>query len=181
MRRMLALAALAALLTGCSGDDHEDLKQWMQENTQGLRGGIPPLPQVKPYEPVSYDAGNLPDPFRPGKIEPESRRLATGGKGGLEPDFAARERRDSLLEKYPLESLKMIGYLNVNNRPVAVIQAEQHVKQVKVGEYIGLDFGMVARITDREVKIRELVQEPSGGWSERSSTLYLQGREEGAK
>lgn len=176
------LIALAGVLAACSsGGDHEDLRQWMRESTRDLRGHIPGLPQVKPYEPVAYDAENFLDPFRPAKIEPELKNRLAGGKGGLQPDFEARELRNSLLEKYPLESLRMIGYLHINNRPVAVIQAEQHVKQVKVGEYLGLDFGLATQITGREVTVRELVQDPAGAWSERSNSLYLQGKEGGRK
>ncbi|QLQ26584.1 MAG: pilus assembly protein PilP [Dechloromonas sp.] len=99
-------------------------------------------------------------------------------KGGVfQPDFEARDLRNSLLEKYPVESLKMIGYLNINRRPIAVIQVEDKVKQVKVGDYLGLDFGMVTQITDKEVVMRELIQDSAGDWSERTSSLYLQAKE----
>lgn len=173
----LLLVALCGILAACAGGDHEDLRQWIQENAKDLRGNIPKLPEVKPYEPVAYNGGILLDPFNSGKIEPESKGQLRSGKNGLEPDFEARALRNGLLEKYPLESLKMIGYLDINRRSVAVIQAEQQVRQVKVGEYIGLDFGMVTQISDREVKIRELIEDPAGGWSERGGSLYLQGKE----
>ena len=133
MKRLI-LVALCGALGACSGDDHDDLKRWMAENTKDLRGSIPKLPE-------------------------------------------ARDLRNSLLEKYPVESLKMIGYLNVNRRPIAVIHVEDKVKQVKVGDYVGLDFGMVTQITDKEVVMRELIQDSAGDWSERTSSLYLQGKE----
>lgn len=177
MKRLIVIAVGGAL-AACSGGDHEDLRRWMQESTKDMRGNIPKLPEVKPYEPVPYDVETMLDPFKPAKIEPESKRGPGVGKGSaLQPDFEARELRNSLLEKYPLESLKMIGYMNVNNRSIAVIQAEQNVKQVKVGDYIGLDFGMVTRITETEVTVRELVQDSAGDWSERTSSLHLQSKE----
>jgi type IV pilus assembly protein PilP len=71
----------------------------------------------------------------------------------------------------------MIGFLNINKKPMAVIQVEDKVKQVKVGDYMGLDFGMVTQISDREVELRELIQDSAGDWSERKSTLYLQSKE----
>ncbi len=86
-----------------------------------------------------------------------------------------------MLEKYSLESLKMIGYLNVNRQPIAVIQVQDKVKQVKIGEYMGLDFGMVTKITDNEVQLRELIEDSAGDWSERKSSLYLQSKEGGNK
>ena len=48
---------------------------------------------------------------------------------------------------------------------------------LKVGEYVGLDFGMVTEISDNEVKLRELIQDSAGDWSERESSLFLQGKE----
>ena len=176
--RYLILAALCCSLGACSGGDHEDLRLWMAESTKDMRGGIPKLPEVEPYQPVPYEVESMLDPFKPGKIEPDAKSRNGQGKGSIyQPDFEAREMRNSILEKYPLESLKMIGYLNVNKRPLAVIQVEDKVKQVKVGEYLGLDFGMVTRITEQEVVLRELIQDSAGDWSERQSSLYLQGKE----
>ena len=177
MKRIL-LAALCGLLGACSGGDQTELRQWMAENSANLRGNVPPLPKVKPYEPVPYEVGASLDPFKSSKLEPESKYRQAAGKGGdFQPDFEARELRNSLLEKYPIESLKMIGYLKVNNRPLAVIQVDNRVEQIKVGDYVGLDFGMVTKITDKEVELRELIQDSAGDWSERSSSLHLQSKE----
>lgn len=177
MKRLI-LVALCGALGACSGGDHDDLKKWMADNTKDMRGRIPKLPEVKPYEPVPYDVEVLLDPFKASKIEPESKNRQGSGKGGaFQPDFEARDLRNSLLEKYPVESLKMIGYLNINRRPIAVIQVENKVKQVKVGDYVGLDFGLVTQVTEKEVLLRELIQDSAGDWSERTSSLYLQGKE----
>ncbi|MDR2837572.1 MAG: pilus assembly protein PilP [Azonexus sp.] len=177
MKRIM-LIALCALLGACSDGDQEELTQWMTENSANLRGNIPPLPQVKPYEPVPYEAEGSLDPFKSTKLEPESKYKQVAGKGGdFQPDFEARELRNSFLEKYPIESLKMIGYLNVNNKPLGVILVDGKIKQVKVGDYIGLDFGAVTKITDKEIEVRELIQDSAGDWSERSSSLYLQSKE----
>lgn len=174
----LLLFVLCALLSACSAEDHEGLKQWMADNTKDLRGNVAKLPEVLPYQPVPYEVESILDPFKPGKIEPESKYKQASGKGGaFQPDFEARELRNSLLEKYPLESLKMIGYMNVNKRPMAVILVDEKIKQVKVGDYIGLDFGMVTQISDKEIELRELIQDSAGDWSERKSSLYLQSTE----
>lgn len=182
MKPGLVVVVLCGVIAACSSGDHEDLRQWMKESTKDLRGNIPRLPDVKPYEPVPYNGEGSLDPFKAAKIEPENKGRSGSGKGGgLQPDFDARELRNSPLEKYPLESLKMIGYLNLSGKSIAVIQADKNIKQVRVGEYMGLDFGMVTQITDREVKVRELVQDSAGDWMERTNSLYLQGKEGGNK
>ncbi len=178
MRKHALLVVLCCLLGACADGDHEELRQWMAENTKDLRGNVPKLPEVKPYEPVPYELEGQMDPFRPGKIEPESKyRQGSGKGGGLQPDFEARDLRNSLLEKYPLESLRMIGFLNVNKQPMAVVQVEDKVKQVKVGDYMGLDFGVVTKVSENEIQLRELIQDSAGDWSERKSSLYLQTKE----
>lgn len=85
--------------------------------------------------------------------------------------------RNSIMEKYPLESMHMIGFMNINKKPMAAVQVDQLVKQVKVGDYIGLDFGVITKITEQEIEIREVVEDSSGDWSERMNTLQLQAKE----
>lgn len=175
--------AICVLAAACSSGEHDDLRLWMKENTKDLRGSIPKLPPVIPYVPAAYATDGQLDPFASNKIEPDARfaRTGSGKPGTLQPNFDARDQRNSLLEKYPLESLKLIGFLKVNNQPMAVVQVEQHVKQVKIGDYIGQDFGIVIQITDREVALRELVQDSAGDWTERTSTLRLQAKEGSTK
>ena len=59
-----------ALLAGCGAQSHQDLRNWMAEQGKGVRGKLDPLPQIKPYEPFAYADFDLPDPFKPRKIEP---------------------------------------------------------------------------------------------------------------
>lgn len=173
---------LCLVFSGCSDGGYEDLKVWMEESSRDLRGKVTPLPEVKAYEPVPYSVENLLDPFRGSKIDPNSQLKQGVGKGGMfQPDFEAREQRNSILEKYPLESLTMIGRLIVNRQPIAVVKYENSVRQVKVGDYIGLDFGMVTAIDEAEIKLRELIQDSTGEWGERQSSLYLQVTEGGGK
>jgi type IV pilus assembly protein PilP len=96
-----------------------------------------------------------------------------GKGGGLQPDFDAREIRNNVLERYPLDSMRMVGYLVLNKQPIAVIQADQLVKQVKIGDYMGLDFGVVTKISERELTLKEMIQDSTGEWTERVNTLPL--------
>ena len=166
MKIWLALAAGAGLvLAGCGGESHQDLRAWMAEQGKGARGKLDPLPQVKPYAPFAYNAFDLPDPFKPRKIEP------TKGVSKLAPDLT---RRKEPLEAYPLESLNMVGTLQKDKAIYALVRTpDRDLYQVRTGNYMGQNYGVVVGVTDGEVKLRELVQDGAGDWTERSSTLQL--------
>jgi type IV pilus assembly protein PilP len=171
MRRgALLLAGVSLLLAACSGREHEDLRQWMDAATRDIKARVPPLPQAKAYEAVAYEGAGLLDPFRPSKIEPERK----SGGGGLQPDF---NRAREPLEAYPLESLRYVGVMIRNKQAYAIIQADGALHQVRSGNYMGQNFGVVTRINESEVSLRELVQDPTGDWVERTSGLQLQDKD----
>lgn len=159
------------LLAACSGGEQEELRQWMKEETKDFRGRIPPLPQVKPYEPVAYDASGMVDPFRPSRLAVESKQQQGGG---IQPDLT---RPKEPLEAYPLESIKYVGSLTKNRQTHAIVSVDGALHQVKAGNYMGQNFGVVTRISETELSLRELVQDPSGDWVERNSALQLQAKE----
>ena len=49
---------LAMFLAACGGEQHDDVKKWMNEAGKDLRGRIPPLPEVKSFPVAEYEAGN---------------------------------------------------------------------------------------------------------------------------
>ncbi len=168
--RNLAIIVTVLLLAACGGDEHQDLKEELKNITKDLRGRIPPLPVVKPYEPVPYQAFELPDPFGATKIE-----LATGGpaknKGGANAPNINRPKEP--LEAYPLESLKMVGTISQSGVNYALVRADNSVYRVKVGNYLGQNFGIITGITDSQVNLKELVQDASGDWTERKIALQM--------
>ncbi|MDR2787940.1 MAG: pilus assembly protein PilP [Candidatus Accumulibacter sp.] len=166
--RKLLLPACCALLAACSTGEHEDLAQWMIEASRDLKGKVSPLPKVKPYEPVAYDVGNLVDPFKPSKIVPER----TQGGGGVRPDF---DRAREPLESYPLESLKYVGVMTRKTEAYAIILADKSLYQVRSGNYLGQNFGVITQVNESEVLLKELVQDAAGDWIERVSSLRLLG------
>ena len=164
--RHAAIAALALFAAGCGGESHQDLREWMREQGKGAQGKLDPLPQIRPYEPFAYNAFDLPDPFKPRKIAP------TKGSDRLAPDLA---RRREPLESFPLESLSMVGTLARERTMYALVRTpDKDIYQVRNGNFMGQNFGVVTGISDTEIKLKELVQDSAGDWTERSSTLQLQ-------
>ncbi|MEO8442383.1 MAG: pilus assembly protein PilP [Betaproteobacteria bacterium] len=166
-RRFWLPIVLCCGLTACGGEPYSDLRQFVKDSDNLPHGRIPPLPDVKPYEPFTYDAYNLIDPFKPRKIEPP--KSAAGG--GIQPDLA---RRKEPLEAYPLENLRMVGTLQQNKQTYALVKSpDNNLFRVKSGNYLGQNFGLVTDISESTIKLKEIVQDSGGDWTERVSTLTL--------
>jgi len=163
--KRLPILVLVLGLAGCGGGNMQDLQTFVTETGKDMQGKIEPLPEVKVYEPFSYNAFDLPDPFKP-------RKLSTGGGGGMQPDF---NRPKEPLESFSLETLKMVGMLSRQGVIHAVIKTPDNaIYHVKKGNYAGQNYGLITQITDSEVSLREIVQDSAGDWSERTSALILQ-------
>ena len=163
---MLLLASL--LLTACSSEEFADLQEFVNNSGADLRGKVPPAPEIKPYEPFPYDnSAGLPDPFKARKLDKKD-----AGSGGQNQPDTTRAKQE--LEEFPLESLKMVGFLRKGKHSNAIIRsAENKLYRVKLGNYMGMNFGEITSITETEVKIKEMVQDGAGDWLERESSLLL--------
>jgi type IV pilus assembly protein PilP len=166
-RRILIPIAVCVGLASCSGEQYSDLRQFVKESENLPHGRIPPLPDVRPYEPFTYDAYSLVDPFKPRKIEPPKNSAA----GGKQPDLA---RRKEPLEAYPLENLRMVGTLQQNKATYALIKSpDNNLFRVKAGNYLGQNFGLITQISESTITLKEIVQDSGGDWTDRISTLEL--------
>jgi type IV pilus assembly protein PilP len=168
--RSLAIIIAVLFLAACGGDEHQDLKEELKNLTKDLRGRIDPLPVVKPYEPVPYQAFDLPDPFGSAKIELAIAAAAKSKAGANAPDT---NRPKEPLEAYPLESLKMVGTLSQKGVTYALVRADSSVYRVKAGNYLGQNFGVITGITENQINLKELVQDASGDWTERKIALQI--------
>ncbi len=168
MRAFYPVLLAALLLAGCGGEEFQDLRDFVKNAGADMRGKIEPPPDIKPYEPFGYEnANSLPDPFKPRKQDARNSNRS----GQNQPNL---DRPKEELEDYALESLKMVGYLYQNKVSHAVIRSsEGKIYRAKAGNYIGLNFGQIISITETEMKIKEMVQDSSGDWSERESSLHL--------
>ena len=167
--RTSAALMLLGLLYGCGDGGIQDVNQWMQETRQQTRVSIKPLSPPKTFTPYTYDAKGREDPYSPNKLAVAFAK-AKGG-GSIHPNL---DRRREALESYPLDTLHMVGTLSKPGMTYALILADKSVYQVKVGNYIGQNLGMITKITDNEIELKEVVQDASGEWVEREAKLELQ-------
>jgi type IV pilus assembly protein PilP len=167
----LLLAGAVSVLAGCGDSGEQEVRQWMNETRQQARVSVPKLAEPKKFVPFAYDEKAATDPFNPVKLQVALARQQNASSGKSRPNL---ERRREALEAYPLDGLKMVGTLQQKGMYHALIEVDRLVYQVKLGNYIGQNFGMVTKITDNEVQIKEVVQDAGGDWVERPAKLELQ-------
>jgi type IV pilus assembly protein PilP len=171
MRRLAITLGVALALAGCEGGEQQELRAELASMTKDLRGKVDPLPVVKPYEPVPYTAYDLADPFGPAKIQLATKSGGPSASSALAPDL---NRPKEPLEAFPLESLKMVGILQQKGSTYGLVKADASIYRIRPGNYVGQNFGVVTKINETEITLRELIQEAGGDWTERNSTLQLQ-------
>ena len=72
----------------------------------------------------------------------------------------------------------MVGSLQQNKATYALIRApDGTLHRVKAGSYLGQDFGLITAVSESEVRLKEIVQDNAGDWTERVSTLMLEDQE----
>lgn len=161
----------AVMIAGCGDSGEDALRQWMSETRNQAKVSVPKLVEPKNFTPFIYSQKDEVDPFNPVKLQVALARQQATSSGKLRPDL---NRRREALESYPLDGLKMVGTLQSKNTRYALIEVDRIVYRVKVGNYVGQNFGMVTRIMDNEVEINEVVQDAGGEWVERKAKLELQ-------
>lgn len=167
--RALCCCLLPAMLAACGDGGIAEVKQWMDETRRQSRVVVPKLAEPKKFTPFTYAGRSATDPYSPAKF---INTLSPADAGGaLKPNL---DRRREALESYPLDNLKMVGTLQKQGASFVLVQADRTVFQAKVGNYIGQNMGQITRITDSEVELKEIVQDASGEWVERTAKLELQ-------
>jgi len=172
------LLASLALLGGCGSSNEEDVRSWMAQERNQTKPRVPPIPAPKQFVPEPYASATAVDPFSNLKLTQALKRDSSqaASNGALvAPELA---RRKEALEAYPLDTMTLVGSIHKTGQPVALLRVDRLLYQVKVGNYLGLNFGRVTKITETEVTLREIVQDAAGEWIERVATLQLQ---EGSK
>ena len=181
--RTMALMIAATALSACGGGEEAELRAWMDETRKAMRPTTQPVPEPKVFAPFTYEAKSLIDPYDPQKMVLAVARQAQAraSTSAIKPDL---DRRREVLEGYPLDQLKMVGTLRQTGNNVALVDAAGQTYMVRTGNYIGQNFGLVTRISEAEVELKEIVQDAAGEWVERPTKLELQeaaARQQGSK
>jgi type IV pilus assembly protein PilP len=172
MRRAGLMAALALVsgLSACSGEQ-EELQAWMDQQKREVRPNVPPLSPPKRFDPQPYTEARSVEPFSSQKLTVALKQEARQPNSLLASEM---NRRKEPLEAYPLDSMSMVGSVTKSGRPFALLRVDNLLYQVKLGDYLGQNYGKITKISETEVAVREVVQDAAGEWVERPTALQLQ-------
>jgi len=167
MRKGLLLAIVALGLGAC-GSDMDDLDSYINSVKARPGGRIEPLPEITPYEIFTYvaDAEGLRSPF-----VPDTPQAAGSAAGGASPD---PDRPAEFLESFPLDTLRMVGTLDINETVYGLVQTSDGlIHRVVPGNYMGQNDGRITEITESEIVLVEIISDGIGGYIERDAAIGL--------
>ncbi len=168
----LGLAAAVLVLSACSAE-HDELQQWMDQQRREVKPNVTPLSPPKKFDPAPYQMAQAVEPFSNQKLTVALKQEARQPNSILSAEL---NRRKEPLEAYPLDSMAMVGSVTKQGKPFALLRVDNLLYQVKVGDYLGQNYGRITRIAETEIGLREIVQDAAGEWIERPAALQLQER-----
>ena len=172
--RLIPLIVVALGLLGCGSSGDDELRQWMSELRATTKPKVTPLTEPKQFLPQTYAMDSGVEPFNSIKLTQALRRESTQSASNaalIAPEIA---RRKEPLESYPLDVMAMVGSLDKKGAPTALLKVDNLLYQVRVGNYIGQNYGRITKITENSIQLREIVQDATGDWIERAVSLDLQ-------
>ena len=165
---------LSLAVVGCGSSGQDELQQWMTNERNSARPKIDPVPAPTKFTPQAYQQEGAIEPFSSQKLTQALKRdsaQATANVALIAPELA---RRKEPLEASPLDSAAMVGSLIKAGQPVALVRVDNLLYQVRVGNYLGQNFGRITKVSESDMTLREIVQDAAGEWIERTATLKLQ-------
>lgn len=176
MKHSLAalLGAVALVLAGCDASGEDELREWMVQERAQTQPHVTPLTEPKQFVPQQYGAQADLEPFNPQRLTLALRRDSTqiaSNAALIAPELA---RRKEPLEAFPLDAMAMVGSLMKTGKPTALLKVDNLLYQVSVGDYLGQSYGRITSISETAVQLREIVQDATGDWMERTASLELQ-------
>lgn len=166
----LLLILLTGLLAGCENNSSmADLEAYIAEVDARPKGRVEPLPALEQYTLFAYSAASLRSPFEPPVVIKAIARRA--GDPQVKPDF---ERVKHYLEQFSIGELKMVGTLAQGEVHYALVSdAEGGVHKVRIGDYMGTNYGKIIGVDDTEIELLEIVSDGLGGWIQRRRSMTM--------
>jgi type IV pilus assembly protein PilP len=160
--KILLIGFSSLLLGACSGGN-DDLKKYIYEIKSRAVKKIEPIPKFAPLPIFKFpDNDSRRNPFKPIDVN--------AGKDLYAPD---QNRVKQPLEAFPLDALKFVGVLKQGNEIWGLImQPDKKVVRVKLGNYMGQNYGRIILIKDNLIKLEEIIKN-AGKWEKNITTINL--------
>ena len=165
MKKYLLLT-LPILLAACA--PHGDLRAWMEQTKAAAQNAVP---KPKPVEPPVYMPYEPPEFFGLNAFDASRLNLARSEDlGPNAPDF---QRPKEILEGFGLDRVEYKGFLSKGGQNHGYVDVEGHTYTVRVGNYMGTDFGVITEITPDKIVLDETIQNAEGEWIHRPAEVPL--------
>ena len=160
---LIGLMPITLALGGCA-NHMGDLTTKVDQILARPGSKIEPIPEMKPLPKYSYTETDARTPFQPVVTQ------TTTKSNGITPDM---NRPKEPLEMYPLDALSMKGIIERKGTTFALVRdGDGVIHEIQVGNYMGLNYGKVVKITTDKITLDEIVPDGQGGW--RTQTAIVQ-------
>lgn len=159
---MLVVLPATLMLSGCA-NNMNDLTNKVDQILARPGGKIEPIPEMKPLPKYSYTETKDRTPFSPVVAQTENKG------SGIAPNM---NRPKEPLELYPLDALSMKGVLERKGTMYALVRdGDGVIHEVQVGNYMGMNYGKVIKITTDKITLEEIVPDGQGGWRKQTAIV----------
>jgi type IV pilus assembly protein PilP len=102
---------------------------------------------------------------------PDTPQAAGPAASGTRPD---PNRPTEFLESFPLDTLRMVGTLDINETAYGLVQTSDGlIHRVIPGNYLGQNDGRITEISESEILLVEIISDGIGGYIERDAAIGL--------
>ena len=169
--RFFILLLITLPLFSCVEVEIDDLNEFVVRTKSQIYPINDKVPALKKIDAIVFTQDKGRNPFSEPKPE-VAAPVKNAPKSCPQPNF---NRRKHPLEMYSLDNLSMRGTLLNNDRLWGLVQVsggEMH--RVKPGDYLGLNYGKVLKISNSKIELLELASDKDGCWQERITQITLQ-------
>jgi len=166
--KSILIVLLSLFLFGCNIEKNKkDLEDFLLEvNSKSIEKQLlaPTMPE---YRLEKYRGKEIRDPFLPVvNTNIEVKKVYSGPK----PDT---DRVREKLETIPLDAIELVGFIKEEGHFWSIVKdPEKILHRVKIGHYMGQNYGKIIQTNETSLKLKELI--PDGeGWQERFAELIL--------
>lgn len=169
-KRYLVLATCIGL-SACSAK-LDDLIAYTDSIKANTNISIEEYPEFEQLKPVNYTASSLRSPFQ--RLQQRNEEAASVSVQTANCTQPNRQRAKQALESYGIDALQMAGVFSTGGQKWVLIKANDGtLHKAKRGQYIGLFFGKIINITEKEVVIEEMLPDGAGCWKTKTATLTM--------